>query len=548
MMSNRADSTGSVYRGRGRGKIFTEITLLILAVIVVIIGTIVIKPSPVIIPQQVIVPPANFCQIQVDTIDQNTFLGVKHVTTSHFDTTGENIGISDGSFAFDTQGTDSNVKCQASEALKAKDSKKAEALWTKALQQQSNDAETSIYLENQVVLDSHLPYITFVVGVTLTGENIGIGHDILQGVYVEQKEYNDSHPGMQVRLLIANYGSQAASASEVTRQIRLAAVADPTIKGMTGIPSSVVAQSMSSVLSTLTFPVVLPTGSNGPQENAANVFHIAPSTESQGSVGATFVEQHCPYYLSGTTQVAYDCPGQNITVFIDPEDAYSNSLGSAFEQKLRSDNVKTVREVSYQAGSTSDIIGKVQNALNTEPFPDLIYFAGTSADASMLLQHLASTGRYTTLRVMGGDALYDLGGYTAGAFRRLDFTAFAYPDEWGYLKLATPIFFQDYKHDFAGGHIGYGYARPENDVILSYDAMSVLLKASDTAGASGGNVFSYQQLENALTSITTAQPFQGVSGRIAFQSDSNPANKAIVILRCDEYGHVQLQRVVGAFK
>src|SRR5436309_188508 len=108
---------------------------------------------------------------------------------------GEFIGVSDGTFAFAVSGPGGTFKTRAADKLKAGDVISAESLWRSALSNDSGDAESLIYLEDQRVLDAHntsnTPYITIVVGTMLTGDNASVGRDDLQGAYVIQKEFND---------------------------------------------------------------------------------------------------------------------------------------------------------------------------------------------------------------------------------------------------------------------------------------------------------------------------------------------------------------------
>ncbi len=100
---------------------------------------------------------------------------------------GEYIGISDGTFAFDTNRPDGRFKTQAAQKLMAGDIGGAQSLWQSGLATDTNDAEALIYQQDQQVLASGNPYITFVVGTMMTGDNVGVGRDDLQGAYVAQK-------------------------------------------------------------------------------------------------------------------------------------------------------------------------------------------------------------------------------------------------------------------------------------------------------------------------------------------------------------------------
>src|SRR5260370_32708779 len=151
---------------------------------------------------------------------------------------GEYIGISDGTFCFDTNTgrTDASLKQQAAQKLAAGDSSSAETLLSQAVSTDTSDAEAQIYLEDLVVSGS--PHITIVVATMLTGGSgtYPIGRDDLQGAYVAQKEFNDGaklRNGVQVRLLIANSCSQTVYAHAVSPQIvHLAQKDNPFVRVM----------------------------------------------------------------------------------------------------------------------------------------------------------------------------------------------------------------------------------------------------------------------------------------------------------------------------
>src|SRR6266516_2190045 len=104
---------------------------------------------------------------------------------------GETIGISEGSAAFDTsRSDDGSLKIQAATAFASGDIGTAQSLWHSANSKATNDAEPLIYLENQRVKTSGVPYITLIVGTMLTGsgDRVQVGRDNLQGAYIAQKE------------------------------------------------------------------------------------------------------------------------------------------------------------------------------------------------------------------------------------------------------------------------------------------------------------------------------------------------------------------------
>src|SRR5581483_11491995 len=458
----------------------------------------------------------------------------------------ENIGISDGTFAFDTNArADGQLKQQAADQLKqnSNNSSTAIALLNQAIAQDSSDAEAHIYAEDLRVLNSGSPYVTFVVATVLTGNNsaqVGAGRDDLQGAYVAQKEFNDGaklHGGVQVRLVIANAGSQQANVTKVAQQIVQLAQADKTVVGVMGWPYSGYSINALKVLGAAHIPLVSQTASSDALTGASPYFfRVAASNQFQGIQGAKYAEQ-----------VLH---GKAAALFYDPANSYTQSLSQDFAQQFKSDGNSIVAEETYTVGKPDTIPAKLQDALTHNP--DFIYFAGYADDVSALLVNLPPGN----MPVMGGDALYELGGYSSSAhagFTRLHFTTFAYPDEWNVLGYANrePAFFSEYPAAFdpRGQHQGspYGFTRATNDGILSYDATVALLNGCNIALNTGKSQPTPQDEQQGLRQINGANAFQGVSGQIAFDNQGNPINKAIVILSVDSQGHVQMEKMMGNF-
>ena len=70
--------------------------------------------------------------------------------------------------------------------------------------------------------------------------------------------------------------------------------------------------------------------------------------------------------------------------------------------------------------------------------------------------------------------------------------------------------------------------------------MLALLQGSNNALTGGKTSFSSQALQQGLAAITSSQPIQGISGQIAFGSNGDPVNKAIVVLYVDPNGFIKL--------
>ena len=135
---------------------------------------------------------------------------------------------------------------------------------------------------------------------------------------------------------------------------------------------------------------------------------------------------------------------------------------------------------------------------------------------------------------------------------RLIFTAFGHADEWSFLKVAKnrqPQFFTDWSGTYQSSSVGTETAPgPGNDAILTNDAIGVIIKAASLVkGPITG-----QAIRDALASLGQGNlpAYQGISGRILFDSAGNPIDKAIVVLQ-DQDGsngdQIALVKIAGTF-
>lgn len=456
----------------------------------------------------------------------------------------EKIGISDGTYAFDTgpDRIDASLKIEAATKFAQGDKVGATSLWNQAVGRtgiDTSDAEALIYLEDQRILVSGAPYVTLVVGTMLTGDskpNISEGRDNLQGAYVAQKEYNDGAKlsgGKQVRLLIANAGGQSDYAPEVAGLIVEATKEDATIVGVMGWPFSAYALKATPVLDKAHIPMVSSDASTDLLSGISPYFfRIVPPNKSQAVAGAKYAEE-----------VLH---AKNVALFVDPKDPYCNTLATGFQQQfVDADGNKIVDTENFTRKKDQPILpGLLQKALNSNP--DLIYFACYPDDLAVLLLNFPSS--YPNLQVLGGDALYELGGYPSSAgpsLSRLRFTAFAYPDEWSIVGMKEPHpFFDEYKAAFNpanADHSGkpYGFIRAGSDVILSYDATVALLQGCQNV-LTANNALTPITLQHGLTEINGAKAIQGLSGQISFGSNGDPVDKALLILYFDPDVHIHM--------
>jgi eukaryotic-like serine/threonine-protein kinase len=451
----------------------------------------------------------------------------------------EQIGISDGTYAFDT-GTDradASLKIQAAAKFAQGDKVGATSLWNQAVRIDTNDAEALIYLENQRILNSGSPYITLVVATLLTGDpsNISEGRDNLQGAYVAQKEYNDGAKlpsGKKLRLLIANAGSKPEYTPEVAQMIVQAVKADASIAGVMGWPYSANAVAAAPILGSAHIPMVSSDASTDKLTGISSYFfRIVPPNIRQAIAGAKYAEQ--------------ELHAKKVALFVDPNDPYCNTLAAGFtKQFVDLDGNKIIDTETYTRDKDQARLPELlQKALNSNP--DLIYFAGYANDLDVLLRNFPPS--QPDLQVLGGDSYYQLGAYSPSTpLSHLRFTAFAYPDEWRILGMneSQQPFFSEYSAAFNPANADhhqkpYGFTRADSDTILSYDAIIVLLQGC-LNGLALNDPLTPEALQKGLAQITGTKAIQGLSGQISLGSNGDPVNKAVVILYIDQDRHIHM--------
>jgi ABC-type branched-subunit amino acid transport system substrate-binding protein len=258
-------------------------------------------------------------------------------------------------------------------------------------------------------------------------------------------------------------------------------------------------------------------------------FRVAPSNLMEAQVGATYAQN--------------TLKAQQVVVFQDASDSYSDGLSTDFQTAFKG---KIIQVINYKMGDAQSIINGLASIKTN---PGLIYFSGYASDMNTLLIKIPNYAPLAKTSILGGDALYELGGYSAQArpnLYRLHFTAFAYPDEWDVLGDSSkkPAFFSDYVAAYAGAHptAVYGFTRPSGNVMLAYDAMLALLTSSKTA-LHGATTMKPAALQTALAHLKN---LQGVSGNITLGSNGDPVNKAVVILSIDSEDHIHMASKLGA--
>ena len=480
-----------------------------------------------------------------------------------YDTKG--IGLSDGRFALDVYGLpDTTLKQQAAQAIQKGNMGSAVNLLTQTVLTDPADAEAQIYNEDIHILQSGAPYITIVLGVAIDKnvvDQVAARAD-MQGAFIAQNEINRNSllpHGLKLRLLIDSCGADRADIATVAQFVAdrvMKAGNQDNIVGVVGWPFSSQTIDARDIIASAHIPMISPTSSSVQLTGSSPYFfRVNPPDDQQGkTLGTVAVSQ---------------LQAKKILVLRDPTDAYSVSLANAFALSVQALGSTTINSTFTTSKTTVPEYEKlVNNALIQRA--DLVFIAGFDVDAVRIAHAVGNIGRlypsYSQLHVLGGDAidtslLLGQGGspdaQIATAYpqdmRRVIFSAFGHPDEWTFRaipKNKQPTFFADWASTYESSSEPTLNAPPAgNNAILTTDAVRVFVQAV----ISVQGTITGQKIRDTLLMLGhgSVPAYQGVSGRILFDTQGNPIDKAIVVLSvaADSKGvnAITLTQVVGKF-
>ena len=398
--------------------------------------------------------------------------------------------------------------------------------------------ECDIYKANRAIGKS---YITLLIVTTLSrtvsdpNASLTGGINDLRGAYIAQKYYNQNiNHTTKLRLLIANMGTRSAAvetAPDLVKQIEQLPTLDKTFAGIVGLPFSKSALVALNSFKKHDIPIVSPSASSDDLSMFSNFYRIIRSDSEQSQIIRTFITSRL---------LANDPQKKCIAVFHDDSDAYSKTLGNG----LLTSGISFSRTETYEEGKPESLVPGVNEVLKYGC--GMIFFAGFPDDLNslkdMLRERTKLPSSQQNILIVGGGALYNLGGYTGDNYKNLFFTTnatYAYPNP----SAEDSNFLQEYHESFdpQNQYEGqYGAGLPGVQAILSFDAVQTFLHA--LAKASNNASPSLKEMSDALPKVE----FNGVSGyinlvhRLPSSPNSNPINKYVYMACTDSDGHTQI--------
>ncbi len=467
----------------------------------------------------------------------------------------QNIGLSGGEFAFDTQRPDGNDKTHGTGYLASGDVADAHQAYLKAMSDDPADAEAAIYAEDLQITLSNAPYFTIVVGTVLDPNaqpsDIAASRAELQGIYLAQHHINSADllpDGLKVRVLVLNSGATvdgATTAADVLlKQIQRGNAQH--LVGIIGWPEIQQTQLARSELKATGLLFIAPTASDDSMKNfEESLFRMVPLNSVQAqNMADTAVQQ-----MNAT----------NVLVLSDPKDPVSAAMAASFATELQNQQTSAsvpipivVHTATYTSNANTDFTAIARNAIFRDG-ANLIYLStgqqGSDLDAIDLARAVVSVSQsagITAPRILTDSraytpALLGLGSSPAAslvqdrsnlaALSDLYVETLADQNEWTALNLTSSVpdtFNNNFENQYGTNLSPDGLVGPNSTVILTYDALRMLVSASSESIAMGGNGTHGQivyptplLVRNELGLFDPNHPFIGISGAISYDLSGN---------------------------
>jgi ABC-type branched-subunit amino acid transport system substrate-binding protein len=350
------------------------------------------------------------------------------------------------------------------------------------------------------------------------------------------------------RLLLASYGSGAeswrAAVDAITQAQR-----DERIVAVTGIGQSLyktrlAVDSLSqSGIATVGSVVTADDMTIDPEgKRIENFFRVAPNNSDEALAAVSYIADR-------------DYKRIMLVEDINTEESYSRTLATAFKDAFRRTFHHDIHFVEPYKSPDKKLRGGSRTEYMVGQFakrhsdlcanrPDLIYFAGRSADLRSFLQAQVEQGacELTHVDVLTGDDAANIVDDKVPTSKQLTFnvmfTALAHGDQW---KSAGDRVNNANYAAFQAAFLNAGFVRADlvdGHAMMSHDAALTAITAV------AGNELATsdpQTVATELLNVRCHNTVSGASGVIALDRSGNPIDKAMPILRIESNGSVVQQ-------
>jgi serine/threonine protein kinase len=462
----------------------------------------------------------------------------------------QDIGLSGGEFFFDTGRTDTSYKIQGSTYLASGELAKARASFLNAFNVDPTDAEAAIYAADLQISLDRSPFITVVVGTAFapTGDpnDISASRSELQGIYMAQQRINSAHLlpyGVKVRVEVLNSGLASTGAATAAGAVVAALKGgnSQNVVGVIGWPEVAQTEYARSELKSSGLPLIAPTASDDSLTNGeALMFRLVPLDLVQAQEMADVAVK--------------DMHATSIVVVADPKDTLSSSMAESFTTRVLDDQTSyPIPEypATYTSNVSTNFMAIAQEAVSRYRV-NLIYLStgeqGGDLDSINLAKAVISVSQVDGVpppRILVDSraytpALFGLGNSQDAAsvtnvvdvkgvinpaiYSDLYVETLADVQEWSAMKLpytVADVFDEQFSNLYHTNLSPDELSGPNATIILSYDALDMLMAASSSSLGKTGKRVAYPtptEVGADFLAFTPSHPFIGISGAISYDS------------------------------
>ncbi|HEX9057537.1 MAG TPA: bifunctional serine/threonine-protein kinase/ABC transporter substrate-binding protein [Ktedonobacterales bacterium] len=455
----------------------------------------------------------------------------------------QGIGLSQGTFIFDGQRKNGDLKRQGAAALTQGDAQAALDAFQRAMATDRTDAEAALYAADIQITLAQLPAVTIVACVAFGADSPEASSE-LQGIYLAQQRVNalDLLPGTtRLRVLVANSGATSDGAATIARLVVDAVTnGNPlNIVAVVGWPDEDQTRAAAAI-------------------PAAGIPFIAPAAAIEGLTGSGYFALAPSATQEGRAlaDAAVSAMGsRRVLVVRDPNNPRSATLARAFvtqAQQAYPYTLTITEQTNFSTGQAADFTLPAEHAVRSGD--DTIFVAGGDVEVAAVAQAAEQAARNYVLkpRILAPTwtytpALLGVGtGPTAravqtdpSALAQVFVAAQAASDEWsavGVPEGIQPAFFGDYVTQFGQGAAPGGLQNPDATAILAYDAVRLVVFAATHNSQSAASPSPAVTLA-ALRAVRPGAAYQGVGGALAFSGSGAPVGKALALLRLAPDAH-----------
>lgn len=376
----------------------------------------------------------------------------------------------------------------------------------------------------------------------------------LQGVYIQQRLANraEGRPP-KIRVLLANTGDLGRHWEGVVRQLTGMADDAVPLRVVTGIATSnTVNKQAVALLSRHRIPMVGSTITADDIAGVPGLARVSPTNKDEARALVAHARA-----VDRNALLVYDT---------QPKDNYARTLREAFEEQLP-DQVYDARPfTSHEAPDNPGNLGNVFNSIahyicDTEAHT--VFFAGRHTPLRVFVSELGRAGcaerGFTVFTgdeasYLGSDPLVDREPLERRPGEKrprvtLKYAALAHPDAWVSAGGRTPprtggseAAFRRLADALAGqkDEIGPNDLH-DGQTMIGYDAMATAVQGIRRATGSAGEAPALDDVSAQWPHLTGSLRVNGASGWICLDTDGNPRNKAVPIVRLTADGSLRFE-------